>query len=82
MSVYAGAHFPAVGAGPGIQNSKPGCFVPMVLPTPELVEELHRVLAKHNCSGITSIGSGGRLDFERQLARHPSNPRIKAIDML
>lgn len=54
----------------------------MVLPTPELVEELHRVLAKHNCSGITSIGSGGRLDFERQLARHPSNPRIKAIDML
>lgn len=22
MSMYAGAHFPAVGAGPGIQNSK------------------------------------------------------------
>lgn len=54
----------------------------MVLPTPTIVDELHRVLRQHGCTGVTSIGSGGRLDLERQLARHASSPRINAIDML
>ena len=31
-------------------------------------------------SGVLRVGSGGRLDLERQLAKHPGT-RIQAIDM-